>query len=286
MHQSKRASDTVPKTLTYTIRFKTGDVPDTREDISQPWVPNPAKDSKTLSSGQAFLMETLENAFVRLHMKANNLDVSYIGSYVKDFPYPCYIYDRFLDYLKYLLPFLMVLSWVATVAIATKTIVYEKESRLKETMKIMGLKNVTHWFSYFISIFVILFVTLILLSIIVKFGKILTFTDLSLLLFLYLAYAISTVIFCFFMSVLFGKANLSAAVSSIVFFITWLPFSVYQAYEYEVPMGAIMVIALFPNSAFSIAIAMMVDFERQGKFTPVIKTLGLSHYNPPSLVVI
>ena len=270
LHSSQRASNTVPKTLTYTIRLKDADVRGTTTDVDQPWVPIPAVSPRTLYSGQAFLMDILEKAFIRLHMEANNLDQSAIGNFIKDFPFPCYISDKFLPHFKMLLPFLMVLSWVAPVAIATKTIVYEKETRLKETMKIMGLKNVTHLFSYFVIIFVTLFLFLTLLVIILKYGKIFTFSDISLLIFLYTAYAISTIMFCFFMSAIFGKANLSAAVSSIVFFVSWLPFSIYQTYEYSASIGAVVVIALLPNSAFSVAISIMIDFERQGNV--VLKT--------------
>lgn len=45
----------------------------------------------------------------------------------------------------------MTLAWMYSVAIIIKSVVYEKEARLKETMRIMGLDNGILWFSWFIS---------------------------------------------------------------------------------------------------------------------------------------
>lgn len=45
----------------------------------------------------------------------------------------------------------MTLAWIYSVAMIIKGIVYEKEARLKETMRIMGLGSGTLWISWFIS---------------------------------------------------------------------------------------------------------------------------------------
>lgn len=45
----------------------------------------------------------------------------------------------------------MTLSWIYSVAMIIKGMVYEKEARLKETMRIMGLGTGTLWLSWFIS---------------------------------------------------------------------------------------------------------------------------------------
>lgn len=45
----------------------------------------------------------------------------------------------------------MTLAWIYSVAMIVKGVVYEKEARLKETMRIMGLGTGTLWLSWFIS---------------------------------------------------------------------------------------------------------------------------------------
>lgn len=57
----------------------------------------------------------------------------------------------FLRVLNRSLPLFMTLAWIYSVAMIIKGVVYEKEARLKETMKIMGLGSGTLWFSWFIS---------------------------------------------------------------------------------------------------------------------------------------
>jgi ATP-binding cassette subfamily A (ABC1) protein 1 len=49
-----------------------------------------------------------------------------------------------------------------------KSIVYEKEQRLKETMKVMGLGNGVHWMAWFIDSFVFMIISVFLLTIILK----------------------------------------------------------------------------------------------------------------------
>lgn len=66
------------------------------------------------------------------------------------------------------MPLFMTLAWIYSVAVIIKGIVYEKEARLKETMRIMGLDNSILWFSWFISSLIPLLVSAGLLVVILK----------------------------------------------------------------------------------------------------------------------
>lgn len=66
------------------------------------------------------------------------------------------------------LPLFMTLAWIYSVAIIIKGIVYEKEARLKETMRIMGLDSGILWLSWFISSFIPLLMSASLLVLILK----------------------------------------------------------------------------------------------------------------------
>jgi len=67
-----------------------------------------------------------------------------------------------------MLPLFMILAWILTTAMLCKSIVYEKDARLKEVMKIMGLGNGVHWLAWFINAFVMMFLTTLLLVILLK----------------------------------------------------------------------------------------------------------------------
>lgn len=79
--------------------------------------------------------------------------------------------SRFLRVLNRSLPLFMTLAWIYSVAMIIKGVVHEKEARLKETMRIMGLSNGTLWISWFISSLLPFLVSAALLILILKVGK-------------------------------------------------------------------------------------------------------------------
>ena len=66
------------------------------------------------------------------------------------------------------MPLCMTVSWIYTVALAVQAIVYEKEQRLKEVMKMMGLSNAVHWVAWFITSVCVMSITVSLLVGILK----------------------------------------------------------------------------------------------------------------------
>lgn len=70
---------------------------------------------------------------------------------------------RFTYAIEIVLPLLLVLAWILPVAMLCKNIVYEKEKRLKEVMRMMGLGNGVHWLAWFINAFVVMMFTMGLL---------------------------------------------------------------------------------------------------------------------------
>merc|ERR1712127_685797 len=97
-------------------------------------------------------------------------------------PYPGYINDKFVRAIARTVPLFMVLAWIYTVSMMVKDIVYEKEKRLKEFMRVMGLTNGMHWLSWFITSFVTMFIVIVLLCMILSWGKIMQYSAFSALL--------------------------------------------------------------------------------------------------------
>jgi ATP-binding cassette subfamily A (ABC1) protein 1 len=94
-------------------------------------------------------------------------------------PYPCYVEDRFIAAIARILPLFMVFAWIYTVSMTVKDIVYEKEKRLKEFMRVMGLSNGTHWAAWFITALTTFFIISVFLCVILKYGKILPHSEFS-----------------------------------------------------------------------------------------------------------
>ncbi len=77
---------------------------------------------------------------------------------INRFPYPEYLQDGFLYAIQFGLPLLLMLSFLFTALNITREIVHEKERRLKESMKMMGLYNAVHWAAWYFKCFVFLLV--------------------------------------------------------------------------------------------------------------------------------
>ena len=102
---------------------------------------------KYFMSGFIYLQDLIKRAFIKTATRRKQLP----GIFVQQFPSACYVYDTFFMAIANLFPLFMVLSFVYTCAMIVKSVVHEKEMRLKETMRTMGLGNAVHWIAWFID---------------------------------------------------------------------------------------------------------------------------------------
>lgn len=138
---------------------------------------------KYFTSGFIFLQDKIEQAIIKLQSNRTVLP----GMVMQQFPSyaftfqlsisrwcsfkhlrcrPCYVYDTFFVAIAQLFPLFMILSFVYTCAMIVKSVVHEKERRLKETMRTMGLGNAVHWVAWFIDSMTFMIIACLLLSII------------------------------------------------------------------------------------------------------------------------
>lgn len=68
-------------------------------------------------------------------------------------------------------PIFMVLAWIYSVSMVVKSIVLEKEMRLKDTLKAMGVSNGVIWYTWFIDSFLIMAASTALLTAIIMVRK-------------------------------------------------------------------------------------------------------------------
>ncbi|TRY96423.1 hypothetical protein DNTS_021457 [Danionella cerebrum] len=145
------------------------------------------------------------------------------------FPYPAYINDLFILAIQNQLPLLLVLSFTYTSLNIARALVQEKERKLKEYMRMMGLSNWLHWSAWFLMFFLFLsisvfFVTVLLCVKVSPNGAVLTYSDPTVVFFFLLAFAVSTINFSFMISVFFSRANVAAAAGGFIYFFSYLPY--------------------------------------------------------------
>lgn len=185
------------------------------------------------------------------------------------FPYPAFIYDVFILAIQNQLPLLLVLSFTYTALNIVRAVVQEKERKLKEYMRMMGLSNWLHWSAWFLMFFLFLsisifFVTVLFCVKVSPNGAVLTYSDPTLVFVFLLVFAISTINFSFMISVFFSRANVAAAAGGFIYFLSYLPY-VFLWPRYDLLSHAQKVSAcLISNVAMAMGAQLIGMFEGKG----------------------
>ncbi|XP_055297532.1 phospholipid-transporting ATPase ABCA3-like isoform X2 [Sitodiplosis mosellana] len=186
------------------------------------------------------------------------------------YPYPPYVHDVLLDAMEKAVALFIMLSFVYPIISTVRFIAVEREKQLKEVMKIMGMPVWLHWTSWFVQtmIFIVVSISFIvgLLKIPMFDSSIAVFTnsDWSAIWVFLFVYSITMSTYCFVLSVLFSRANTSAAVAGLVWFISYMPYVFLSINHLELPLIAEIFACLSPNVAMAYGCRIIVDFERSG----------------------
>ncbi|XP_038625429.1 phospholipid-transporting ATPase ABCA1 [Tachyglossus aculeatus] len=254
----------LPHHVKYKIRMDIDNVERTNKIKDGYWDPGPRadpfEDMRYVWGGFAYLQDVVEQAIIRTLTGIQKKT----GVYVQQMPYPCYVDDIFLRVMSRSMPLFMTLAWIYSVAVIIKGIVYEKEARLKETMRIMGLDNGILWFSWFISSLIPLLMSAGLLVLILKIGNLLPYSDPSVVFLFLSVFAVVTILQCFLISTLFSRANLAAACGGIIYFTLYLPYVLCVAWQDYVDFSLKIFASLLSPVAFGFGCEYFALFEEQG----------------------
>ncbi|XP_061147735.1 phospholipid-transporting ATPase ABCA1b [Syngnathus typhle] len=254
----------LPSNVSYKIRMDIDNVERTNKIKDAYWDPGPRadpfEDMRYIWGGFSYLQDVIEQALVRAMTGTKEK----MGVYIQQMPYPCYVDDIFLRVMSRSMPLFMTLAWMFSVSIILKSVVYEKEARLKETMRIMGLDNGILWFSWFISSLIPLLISAGLLVLMLKKGNLLPYSDTGVV-FLFLAsFAVVTIMQCFLISTAFARANLAAACGGIIYFTLYLPYVLCVAWQDHIGFAAKVFASLLSPVAFGFGCEYFALFEEQG----------------------
>uniref|UniRef100_A0A3Q1IMF9 P-type phospholipid transporter n=1 Tax=Anabas testudineus TaxID=64144 RepID=A0A3Q1IMF9_ANATE len=271
------SSPKLPPHVTYKIRMDIDDVTRTNKIKDRFWDPGPAadpfNDMRYVWGGFVYIQDLVERAVSRFLTGVQQNT----GIYIQQMPYPCYVDDVFLRVLNRSLPLFMTLAWIYSVAMIIKGVVYEKEARLKETMRIMGLGTGTLWFSWFISSIVPFLVSAALLIALLKWGDILPYSNPTVVFFFLMAFATATIMQCFLISTFFSKANLAAACGGLIYFSLYLPYVLCVAWRDHLKTIHKVLASFLSPVAFGFGCEYFSQYEEQG--------VGIQWYNLHSSLV-
>ncbi|CAH1785688.1 unnamed protein product [Owenia fusiformis] len=256
----------LPPHVTYKIRQNASFTESTKLIRPKYWYPGP-KDwgFSYYYFGFVWIQDIIERAIIAEFV---GHDITEPGAYIQVYPYPCYMNDEFLFMIEHVMPLCLTISWVYTVAMLVQSVVYEKEQRLKEVMKMMGLNNSVHWVAWFMTSFLQMSVTMAILTAMLKYGNVLSYSN-PLIIFLVLEmFAVATIAFSFLVSVCYSKAKLAAACAGIIYFLTYVPY-MYVAIREEaagdrIAAWAKSIASLMSTTAFGLGSKYFAYYEIEG----------------------
>ncbi|XP_078132544.1 phospholipid-transporting ATPase ABCA1 isoform X1 [Sander vitreus] len=260
-----------PPYVKYKIRMDIDEVERTNKVKDRLWSPgardNSFNDLRYIWGGFAYLQDMMDHGIIQVQTSKTQP----LGVFAQQMPYPCFVNDTFLRSLARSLPLYMTLAWIYSVAMIVKGIVAEKEARLKETVRIMGLRSSIYWLSWAVSSVLPLAISALLLALILKYGKVLQYSDPSVIFFFLLVFCLATISQCFLISVFFSKANLAAACGGLIYFVLYLPHILCYAWSDVMGFQAKVVVSLLSCVAFGYGCDNFAKYEQQG--------IGIQWYN-------
>uniref|UniRef100_A0A8C9NEM6 P-type phospholipid transporter n=1 Tax=Serinus canaria TaxID=9135 RepID=A0A8C9NEM6_SERCA len=263
-------ASSLPPHVTYKIRMDIDAVEKTNKIKDRYWDPgpraDPVDDLRYIWGGFAYLQDMIEHGIIKTQ---TSTEVP-LGIYLQQMPYPCFVDDVFMITLNRAFPIFMVLAWIYSVSMTVKSIVLEKEMRLKEAMKNRGITNGVIWCTWFLDSFSMMAVSTFLLTalIMVRIAALkllLLHYSNPLLFFLFLlTFTTATIMQCFLFSTFFSKANLAAACSGVIYFTLYLPHIVCFVWQDHLTVNLKILASLLSQVAFGFGTEYLSRYEEQG----------------------
>ncbi|KAG8506409.1 ATP-binding cassette sub-family A member 3 [Galemys pyrenaicus] len=223
-----------------------------------------------IREGFLAVQHAVDRAIMKQHAPAATQQLlARVSVAAKRFPYPPYTSDPFLVAIQYQLPLLLVLSFTYTSLSIIRAVVQEKESKLKEYMRMMGLSGWLHWSAWFLLFLLFLLVTVASMTLLFcvevkKDQAVLTHSDPSLVLVFLACFAVASISFSFMVSTFFSRANVAAAIGGFLYFFTYTPYFFVAPHYNRMTLSQKLLSCLLSNVAMAMGAQLIGKFEAKG----------------------
>ncbi|XP_067861316.1 ATP-binding cassette sub-family A member 13-like [Heptranchias perlo] len=259
--KTRSLSSPLPSQVSYTIRTNVLHSMPTDLLENPKWKSQPSRlptDSFHYNRIFVPLQDMIERAIIELQ---TGQDVPNPAVQVQAMPYPCHTSDQFLNNTGFFFPLLMMLAWLISVASMVRNLVFEKELRLEEYMKILGVKSIVHFLVWFLDTFIVLILSSAFITIILKASQILPNSN-GFIVFLYLLdFGVSVIAMSYLIAAFFRRANTAALSACLIYIITFFPYMVLVAVQNQLSFSKQILICLLCPTAFSQGAYIITLFE-------------------------
>lgn len=256
--------------VSFTLRLNYTTIPNTSFKVN-PYIPglNPDYQMYYLSGFLTLQRTVQEFAFAQAVSVLSSEDPSLSSScqlprtlqaMSMPFPTPEYSQNQFFITAGFLMGLVASMGFLYPMSRLVKSLVEEKELRLKETLFILGVKSWAYWLSWVVISYVIFLAASLFISLVLH-SSVISHSSFGYLFALFALFSSSIIGFSFFIAAFFSKAKLAAIMAPIGLFATNLPYWIFfSTNQYEKSTGKIFA-SLCPCTAFSFGANILAALE-------------------------
>ncbi|XP_071958195.1 phospholipid-transporting ATPase ABCA3-like [Antedon mediterranea] len=257
------ATTELPKNMEYSIRLSHNLVDDEtwNTELIYPAFEEPGPRDYNQYRQRFLMVQYGVDRVIRLAQSAtfNPVKAASVTLQMQQFPYPPYRSDPFILTIQFILPLLLIFAFIYSAGTIVKELVIEKETRLKESMKMMGLANWIHWLAWFVKTYSFLLISIILIVILFKAGKIFEYSNGFILLLYFMCWAFANTMWNFMISVFFSRSRLGFIFGLLLWYLSYLPL---QFLDYTKTSASLKTFSsLLPNTNMGFAMNIISRFE-------------------------
>ena len=163
--------------------------------------------------------------------------------------------------LRSIVPLYMVFAWSQFITYMMILIVQEKEKKIKEGMKMMGLRSSMYWLSWLVIYGSYVLLLAIICIIVLRASQVFRHANLFLLFMLFILYGLSSILLALMITPFFDKAKVAGVVGSFMQILVSFLFFIQVYLGDEVNEGVYWALSLLSPCAFSLGIDKVILFD-------------------------
>ena len=257
--------DSAKSKYDYSLHFfdfdKTGkegiqDVPSNKEKFFDDFQSGPILSSFQIyqNGAYAYMMKIVNQYILRQETEDDNAELNYGITAMK---YIDYRVDSFGNLLGYMITIILVIAYMSPLSLYIYRMVDEKEKKIKEGMKIMGLGEGEYFLSYFIQYVIIQIITAFVVSLL--FLVVLSRTPLYFIYVTVFLWSLNVFALIYFFQSFIDKTRIALVLSLVIYFIMYCAS---LACMFEKSSRALkVVLSLLPPVNLNLGILLMSKFE-------------------------
>ncbi|XP_063859615.1 phospholipid-transporting ATPase ABCA3-like isoform X2 [Scylla paramamosain] len=234
--------------------------------------PGPRNRSRSYIDNGFALLQTWIDRFYISRVTGN---MSYMDEFQLDiqlYPYPPYSNDGGMSQIYgSMLPSYMILAFVLLSPSLIKNVVHEKETGVRELMRLMGMNRWLMWLGWFLhALLVVLLVSsivTIMLTVSLHQSKgsvppIINYTDPSFVWVMNTLYGICSISFCLAISTFFSRPTLATTLGVLIWLFSYYIPDTFFYFDYDdMSLAPKVLVCLLPNMAMTLGFKVMAMFE-------------------------